>query len=348
MFKRKLLLADDSITIQKVVNLTFADEGIEVITVDDGSKVLEKVYESKPDLILAYVNLPEKNGYEICESIKKNEETKHIPFILLVGSFETFDQIRAQEVGADDYLTKPFQSIRQLADKVAGYLNLGGINTNSDDFEVLETPPESGVLKFGLSDSEEKKEEDEIIQFENYSSFDLAGFNNTGKNENAVLNPDSENEDLFPLEGNEANNFEQETDQNSFADQEKSFELDLLDEHKFSAEKEIDSSEFSKADPEFSAQLNSKENTSEINLDNSQLLEIPVKNVSDNFENNINDRENNSLINVENSPNILSTAEDNLTKEEKAKRFSAVDFPPEVIEAIADRVVEKLTQKLKI
>ncbi len=123
MSKRKLLLADDSITIQKVVNLTFADEGIEVITVGDGDAAMKKFVEVMPDLVMADVNIPGVDGYRICEMIKQDDETRQIPVILLVGSFEPFDEEEARRVGADDYLTKPFQSIRQLVNKVTDLLN---------------------------------------------------------------------------------------------------------------------------------------------------------------------------------------------------------------------------------
>ncbi len=118
MSKRKLLLADDSITIQKVVNLTFADEGIEVITVGDGDSAMQKISEMSPDVILADVNMPGLNGYQICEIIRDNPVTRHLPVVLLVGSFEPFDEAEAARVGANAYLTKPFQSIRQLVSQV--------------------------------------------------------------------------------------------------------------------------------------------------------------------------------------------------------------------------------------
>jgi CheY-like chemotaxis protein len=121
--KRKLLLADDSITIQKVVNLTFADEGIEVIAVGDGDSAMRKFDEFMTDLVMADVNMPGLNGYEICRIIKLTEETQNIPVILLVGSFEPFDEEEAKAAGADDFLTKPFQSIRQLVNKVTDLLN---------------------------------------------------------------------------------------------------------------------------------------------------------------------------------------------------------------------------------
>jgi len=117
---RKLLLADDSITIQKVVALTFADEGVEVVTVSDGQEAIEELQVSTPDIVLADVFMPEVNGYEVCRYIKQNAKLKHIPVMLLVGSFEPFDEEEARRVGADDILTKPFQSIRRLIDKVGG------------------------------------------------------------------------------------------------------------------------------------------------------------------------------------------------------------------------------------
>ncbi|MBA3631445.1 MAG: response regulator [Acidobacteria bacterium] len=124
MPKRRLLLADDSVTIQKVVNLTFADEGIEVVIAGDGDTAMKKFVEATPDLVMADVNMPGLDGYRICEMIKQDDETKQIPVILLVGSFEPFDEEEARRVGADDYLIKPFQSIRQLVHKVSVLLNL--------------------------------------------------------------------------------------------------------------------------------------------------------------------------------------------------------------------------------
>ena len=77
-----------------------------------------RIEEFAPDVVLADVFMPQMNGYEVCEYIKQNEKLKHIPVMLLVGSFEPFDEAEARRVGADDTLTKPFQSIRRLIDKV--------------------------------------------------------------------------------------------------------------------------------------------------------------------------------------------------------------------------------------
>ncbi|MBC7912209.1 MAG: response regulator [Pyrinomonadaceae bacterium] len=129
---RKLLLADDSITIQKVVNLTFADEGLEVTTVSNGDLAVEKIEEIAPDIVLADVHMPGLNGYEVCEYVKRSGRFRHIPVMLLVGSFEPFNEAEARRVGADDFLTKPFQSIRQLVSKVSTLLG-GGKPAEEDD-----------------------------------------------------------------------------------------------------------------------------------------------------------------------------------------------------------------------
>lgn len=113
----RILLADDSITIQKVVNLTFADEGIEVIAVSNGEVAAKRLEEVNPDLVLADIFMPGKNGYELCEAIKTNSKFRNVPVVLLVGAFEPFDQVEARRVHADAHLTKPFES-RTLVETV--------------------------------------------------------------------------------------------------------------------------------------------------------------------------------------------------------------------------------------
>lgn len=168
MSKRKLLLADDSITIQKVVNLTFADEGIEVISVGDGDEAMRKFTESSPDLVMADVNMPGMDGYSICEMIKADETTRKIPVILLVGSFEPFDEEKARNVGADDYLTKPFQSIRQLVHKVSSLLQLqNGESVRENEFTENIQPKSADELQSELVISDELGDagmDDETIQ----------------------------------------------------------------------------------------------------------------------------------------------------------------------------------------
>lgn len=120
--KRKLLLADDSATIRKVVEMTFADEGVDVATVADGPSAMEKFVEIQPDIVLVDTTLAGTNGYQICEMIKQDATTRHIPVLLLVGSFEPFDHDAAERAGADGFMTKPFHSIRDLVARVSELL----------------------------------------------------------------------------------------------------------------------------------------------------------------------------------------------------------------------------------
>jgi CheY-like chemotaxis protein len=112
---KKILLADDSLTIQKVVELTFSDSEYELVCVSNGQKALDRVGQERPALILADVVMPEKNGYEVCEAIKGNPATSRIPVVLLSGTFEPFDRDRAERIGADAIVSKPFDSQQLLA-----------------------------------------------------------------------------------------------------------------------------------------------------------------------------------------------------------------------------------------
>lgn len=124
--RRRLLLADDSITIQKVVNLTFSDEGMDVRTVGAGDEAIRELEESgPPDVLLADVHMPGLSGYEVCERVKLDARWRHVPVILLAGAFEPFDEAEARRVGADEVLSKPFQSIKDLIGKVGSLLGGG-------------------------------------------------------------------------------------------------------------------------------------------------------------------------------------------------------------------------------
>lgn len=104
----KLLVADDNSNIQKMVALALKDQGIEVVAVGNGEAAVRKIPDFRPDVVLADVFMPVRNGYEVCEFIKKNDKLSHIPVILLVGAFDPLDEQEAQRVGADGVLKKPF------------------------------------------------------------------------------------------------------------------------------------------------------------------------------------------------------------------------------------------------
>lgn len=170
MSRKKLLLADDSVTIQKVVNLTFADEGIDVITVGDGESAMAAIREEKPDIVLADVNMPGPDGYQICEWIRSSDETRSLPVILLVGSFEPFDEEAAARVGASAYLTKPFQSIRQLVDVVHELIAEAELQSGRsesepvrEEFGAMETEAAAASMPLGaVGDAPADSEEEDI------------------------------------------------------------------------------------------------------------------------------------------------------------------------------------------
>lgn len=105
---RRILLADDSVTIQKVIELTFMDEDFEVRAVSNGDEAVALLSQSRPDFVIADVHMPGANGYEVCRRAK--QELPGIPVLLLVGTFEPFDEGQARSAGADSFLKKPFDS----------------------------------------------------------------------------------------------------------------------------------------------------------------------------------------------------------------------------------------------
>ena len=119
----KLLLADDSVTIQRVIELTFADEDVQVLAVGDGKKAMASIQTDRPDIVLADVGMPEHDGYEVAAFIKTHPELAHIPVLLLTGAFEPVDEARARAVGCDGVLVKPFEPqmvINRVKDLLAG------------------------------------------------------------------------------------------------------------------------------------------------------------------------------------------------------------------------------------
>lgn len=106
----RLLLADDSVTIQKVVGIIFSSEDYELAVVDNGNAALEKAREFHPDIMLVDALMPGIDGYEVCQEIRRDPALKNTPLLLLTGAFEPFDEDKARECGADDFISKPFDS----------------------------------------------------------------------------------------------------------------------------------------------------------------------------------------------------------------------------------------------
>jgi len=106
----KIFIADDSVTIQKVVGLAFSGEDVTIEAVSDGAAALDSIRKFQPDVVLADVVMPGCNGYEVCSRIKEDPEFSDVPVILLVGAFEPFDEAEAARVKSDGCLTKPFDT----------------------------------------------------------------------------------------------------------------------------------------------------------------------------------------------------------------------------------------------
>ena len=140
----RVLLADDSITIQKVVELILSDEDVTIDSVSDGFEALESLSRYRPDVVLADIEMPRMNGYQLCERIKGDPDMRSIPVILLAGAFESFDEDRARTAGADEFIIKPFDSSDLLG-------KITAVRTQEAPIEEL---TEEGPLgDFGVTDA---------------------------------------------------------------------------------------------------------------------------------------------------------------------------------------------------
>jgi CheY-like chemotaxis protein len=153
-----LLLADDSVTIQRVIELTFADEAINVVAVGDGDQAIERIDANPPDIVLVDVGMPGRNGYEVAQHIKQSPRLKHIPVLLLTGAFEPVDQAKATAAGCDGVLQKPFEPQLVIA-RVKELLGRGG-ESSAPAAPAVEKPaptviPESSSI-WGLPRAEPK------------------------------------------------------------------------------------------------------------------------------------------------------------------------------------------------
>jgi CheY-like chemotaxis protein len=124
----KILVADDNSNIQKMVGLALKDQGIDVVAVGNGEAAVRKISDIRPDLVLADVFMPVRNGYEVCRYVKEDSSLAHIPVILLVGAFDPLDEQEAQRVGADGVLKKPFVPPDPLISMVKSALTRAGVS----------------------------------------------------------------------------------------------------------------------------------------------------------------------------------------------------------------------------
>lgn len=126
MAKSKVLIVDDEQDVTELLEFNLRSAGYDVISADDGATALKKAREALPDLIVLDVMLPEMDGTEVCKQLRRDPSTARIPIIMLTAKASEIDRVLGLELGADDYVTKPF-SPRELVLRVRGLLRRGTV-----------------------------------------------------------------------------------------------------------------------------------------------------------------------------------------------------------------------------
>jgi CheY-like chemotaxis protein len=226
---RTILLADDSLTIQKVVELTFADTEYQVVALSSGDELLDRMGEVQPDLVICDIIMPGKDGYEVCQEIKSDPAALHIPVVLLSGTFEPFDRDKALAAGCSEIITKPFEA-RKLVDTVDRLLEQGvvpetvseaapftpepstlgeldatpvsGIPVADVDFATQLSPADSWQPDTGRDFDPEPEDAPEPEEEHARSTVEALDFTNSGFDEmEAAAKSDSQSPDSLPAEG---------------------------------------------------------------------------------------------------------------------------------------------------
>jgi two-component system alkaline phosphatase synthesis response regulator PhoP len=136
MSKEKILIIEDEEHIQELLTFNLNKEQYIVINLLDGTNALEIIAKEKPDLIILDLMLPGKDGIEICKEIRQNQELNYLPIIMLTAKSEEIDKVLGLEIGADDYITKPF-SIKELIARIRANLRRTTINNNTENDIVI-------------------------------------------------------------------------------------------------------------------------------------------------------------------------------------------------------------------
>ncbi len=120
--KKKILLAEDDKFISRAYNAGLGRAGFEMIIAFDGEEAMEKIRSEKPDMVLLDLMMPRKNGFEVLEEIKADNDLKNIPVIILSNLGQEMDVEKGKKLGAIDYLIKSNLSMKEVIDIVKSYL----------------------------------------------------------------------------------------------------------------------------------------------------------------------------------------------------------------------------------
>jgi phosphate regulon transcriptional regulator PhoB len=133
---KTIMVVDDEQDIVDLVTYNLERQGYKVISACDGQTALSLVQTGRPHLVLLDLLLPGIMGLDVCRAIRKNQETKHLPIIMITAMSDTLDRILGLEIGADDYITKPF-NVRELLARVDAVLRREGQRPETDTGEIL-------------------------------------------------------------------------------------------------------------------------------------------------------------------------------------------------------------------
>ena len=167
--KQAILLADDNLTIQRLVTQTFSDADFEIVSVSNGDAAIRKVEELRPLLVLADIYMPGRNGYEVCAYIKKQPHLADTPVVLLAGAFDVFDEVSANQAGASGHMAKPFepQALIDLVNRLLEERAAARASEGDDILGLRELFPHASpgaVRAATVSDEEIERIADRVIQ----------------------------------------------------------------------------------------------------------------------------------------------------------------------------------------
>ncbi|HEB72538.1 MAG TPA: response regulator, partial [Nitrospirae bacterium] len=163
MNRTRILVADDSATIQKVFELAFENEDIEVILTSDGNEALETIRRESPSMVIADVNMPGLDGFELCRMLKNDEKSASIPVYLISSALDDFDELRSEEVGAAGRFEKPFRSEDMVTrvKAVISEIQSGGAIAPDDEIggDMMEAIEDISVEGGGEPETEKAQED---------------------------------------------------------------------------------------------------------------------------------------------------------------------------------------------
>lgn len=166
--KKKILVVEDEPSLVFTLKDTLENEGYEVIVSEEGTQAVELVKQHAPDLMILDIMLPGKSGYEICEEVRALKYS--FPIIMLTAKEQEIDKVRGLELGADDYITKPF-GVKELLARIQARMRRAGTYSNSGEVDLLKLGPvnidlrESVVHRPDGQDVELTSREVELIRY---------------------------------------------------------------------------------------------------------------------------------------------------------------------------------------